>query len=80
MVTVSEVEEQRILSLRVERIPTLEEEPAPARGGGRTKRKTNNIVPASRDGEQMNMRDFSKARRVVVKVGSSTLTHESGLL
>ena len=26
------------------------------------------------------MRDFSKARRVVVKVGSSTLTHESGLL
>lgn len=25
-------------------------------------------------------RDFSKARRVVVKVGSSTLTHESGLL
>lgn len=26
------------------------------------------------------MRDFSRARRVVVKVGSSTLTHESGLL
>lgn len=26
------------------------------------------------------MRDFSKSRRVVVKVGSSTLTHESGLL
>lgn len=25
-------------------------------------------------------RDFSNARRVVVKVGSSTLTHESGLL
>ena len=25
-------------------------------------------------------RDFSKARRIVVKVGSSTLTHESGLL
>ena len=25
-------------------------------------------------------RDFAKARRIVVKVGSSTLTHESGLL
>ncbi len=32
VVTVSEVEEQRILSLRVERIPTLEEEPDPGEG------------------------------------------------
>lgn len=32
VVTVSEVEEQRILSLRVERIPTLEEEPEPGEG------------------------------------------------
>ena len=32
VVTVSEVEEQRILSLRVERIPTLEEEPGPGEG------------------------------------------------
>ena len=37
VVTVAEVEEQRILSLRVERIPTLEEEPDENRRSGRDK-------------------------------------------
>ena len=39
VVTVSEVEEQRILSLRVERIPTLEEEPGPGEGRRADKKK-----------------------------------------